>query len=232
MFAFAVALTLAQAAAAPETEPFVGQTIPETQSIVFCPSAEAAARMLDDYYEAGPHILDTARFFEGLRETGCTQEGGPVTVDRIDQARTFPLGGGPETHIRFEGRTASGTLVQAIVDTKAFRPPASELDSFLELVGSEGDIELNEELDLRCPTLAAARAVVQGVPEDGSNSERRARFDAIASAQGCTSATGTVRVTGVFEWIGFESPDGPYNYQVLSAAVDGQEVGLLFSFAI
>lgn len=232
MFAFVVALTLAQASVVPGTEPFVGQVIPETQSVVLCPSADAAARMLDAYYVAGPHILDTARFFEGLRETGCTQEGGPVTVERIDQARTFPFGTGPETHFRFEGRTGAGTLVHAIVDTRAFRPPPTELDSFLELIGSGGDVELNEELDLRCPSAEAARAVARGVPESGSNAQRRARFDALAAEQGCTSATGTFRVTDIFEWVGFESPDGTYSYHALAATAGGQDVGLLFSFAI
>lgn len=232
MFAFLAAFALAQASAAPETEPFIGQIIPETQSVVFCPGPDAAARMLDTFYVAGPHILDTARFFEGLRETGCTQEGGPVTVERIDQARTFSFGGGPETHFRFEGRTGAGVLVHAIVDTRAFRPPPTELDSFLELVGSDGDVELNEGLDLRCPSAEAARAVVRGVSEDGENAQRRARFDALAAEQGCTSATGTFHVNGVFESIGFESPDGTYSYHALSATADGQDVGLLFSFAI
>jgi hypothetical protein len=231
VFAFAVALLLGQAAIDPAA--FVGKTVPETHSVVICPGADAARQMLDDYYRPGPHILETQRFFEGLAATGCTQEGGPVTIGAVQQGRTFDFASGAQTHIRFEGRNAAGAAVHGIVDTDAFRIRTA-LDTFLieNGIGENGQVELQGG-SWRCPSADAARAVIRGVPSEGEATQRDARFSALVQAQRCTPATGLFRVSDVFESANFEGPDGAYTYQAVAGADEGgAEVGLLFLTAI
>jgi hypothetical protein len=231
VLAFAAALLLGQAAIEPAA--FVGKTVPETHSVVICPTGEAARRMLDDYYQPGTHILETARFFEGLAATGCTQEGGPVTVGSIQQGRTFDFAGGAQTHIRFEGRNAAGAAVHGIVDTDAFRVRTA-LESFLieNGAGDSGQVELQGG-SYRCPSAEAARAVIRGVPREGDAAQRDARFSALVQAQSCAPATGLFRIRDVFESADFEGPDGAYTYQAVAGADDGgTEAGLLFLTAI
>ena len=223
---FLLAFAGAQAAAVPD---YVGAVVPETHSVVICPSASAAGRMLVYYYRPGPFIIETERFFEGLRATGCTQEAGPVTVRRVRQMRvfTFPSSDQPQTHIRFEGETADGAPVHAIVDVEAFRV-RTPLEEFLLIQGSDGVLALDEN-SWRCPTPDAARAVLRGVPDDRPEAERQATFARLVRDQGCAPAQGEFRIVDAFESIGFDDDYEGHGYRALAAVQgDGPEIGLIF----
>ena len=140
---------------------------------------------------------------------------------------------GAQTHIRFEGRNAAGAAVHGIVDTDAFRVrTALETFQIENGVGEGGQIELQGG-SWRCPSAAAARDVIRGVPQEGDAAQRDARFSALVEAQRCTPATGLFRITDVFESANFEGPDGTYTYQAVAGADErGAEVGLLFLTAI
>ncbi len=221
-----LAFTGAQAPAAPD---HVGAVVPETHSVVICPDAAAAARMLDDYYRAGPFIMETARFFEGLRDTGCTQAGGPVTVRRVTQSRsfTFTSSDQPQAHIRFEGETAAGAPVHAIVDVEAFRV-RTPLEEFLMMQGGDGVLALDAN-SWRCPTPDAARTVLRGVPEGRPEAERQATFARLVRHWGCAPAEGRFRILDAFESIGFADQYEGHGFRALSATGDdGPEIGLIF----
>ena len=97
-----VLLTMMLLAASPEILP-EHVDIPPGHSTVICPDQASAQTMIDGYYRVQPapnnHTIDIGHFFEGLRATGCVQDGernGSVTIKSVKSRLTVELADGTE----------------------------------------------------------------------------------------------------------------------------------------
>lgn len=213
-----------------EYSQLAGSVVPDTHSVTLCPSAESAFRMLNQYYRPGSSIIDTNRYFEGLRATGCQQRAGPVLVRQIVQTRHLQFVDRREAYIAFRGEAATGQQVHGIVDVEAFRQ-RTPLEEFLLLNGHDGRVSTDQGTSYVCPTVDAARRVIQGTPETGRAPEavRQRTFNTLIGSNNCTRARDDFRVTAIFERTDFEDGFEGYSYQAVSVrSSDGAERGLLY----
>lgn len=227
---------LAQGLSLPER-----RDIPEDYSAVICPNEAAASRMLRDFHaESQYRSLDTPKFMEGLKATGCEQHGGPLEIDAVLDRR--PIGDGRDgPFIAFKAHRPDGTIVFGTVDEAGNnRHPRTELERWAQLHAPEGVLQAgaNDLPTYRCASPKAAQAVVAAIPQPGrpgvANPKLSAAFKTAIKAQGCSLAMGKFRVTEIhdsaFISLGFEEGE---EWTALTATdASGATVGLVYDASL
>ncbi len=189
--------------------------IPDSYSTVLCPTEAAAQRMLAEFHRVKPapnnYTLDTDRFFQGLRETGCKQDSprtGSITIRTAVARRDIAVAEGTETYLLYRGTMgAAAKPVIGIVDeggaNGASRTPLAEWkeartkDGWLDARGTDPE----QGIFYRCDTPAQANAVVAAMrgqtrlPWERFKTNLKQR----AAAQGCRPARQSYFVTALRE---------------------------------
>ncbi len=212
--------------------------VPEDRGgVVLCPDRASAETMFSTYIadgKAGSTMINLDLFFAGLQATGCTQGGGPLTVSRVEDRKKLAEGG----FIRFIGVRPDGSMVIAIMNEDANnRHPRTALERWLEPRSDDGTLTIDaaSARAYRCPSVAAARAVVTAITAtDGAAGSGQARqsqaLKAALRRQRCTMASGTFTITDVHEVrmieLGFEAVE---EWTALSATdAAGRSIGLVY----
>ena len=216
--------------------------IPVDYSSIQCPNEAAALKMID-FFTVRPapnnHIADTDTFFDGLRATGCVQNGPksktPITIKKIMARKTITLADNQETYAVFTGQNAAGVVFTGVVnETGNDNHPRNAYQRWLSEWTRKGIITITRERfadpAYTCATPSAARSAVRGLPLKGSEKSKRAAFAKALQANKCVrAAEGDYHVTAVHEArtisCGFECED---NYTALSVTRGRWTVGLIF----
>lgn len=242
-----VLLTMMLLAASPEILP-EHVDIPPGHSTVICPDQASAQTMIDGYYRVQPapnnHTIDIGHFFEGLRATGCAQDGernGSVTIKSVKSRLTVELADGTERMVRYEGTDEAGRAISGIVseDGNNAYPRTSfaewtsvrTIDGWLDARGSE-----TVPIFYRCASPERARMVVAGLKgmDKAKETAFMQKLESSAAEQGCRQATDRYLVTALLETAGNECGFECYIDLAALAALDrsGIEVGLIFDGAL
>ncbi|MBC7985593.1 MAG: hypothetical protein H7X93_02840 [Sphingomonadaceae bacterium] len=221
--------------------------IPEDYSTVICPDAEAARRMLTDYYRTPPNgglMIDIPLFFDGLEATRCVQGGplkvGTITIEQVLSRVELQFGdGGTSTYILFRGHNGNRAALTGIVDETANNAhPRTPFERWVRDQTSDGYLPPNHSWDnvgdrlFRCPSVGAARRAIAAIAGAGeSQAARDTAFAAALDEQTCVRWTnGRYRVTAVYEEVFINCGHECESVWVALDAEDetGASVGLLY----
>jgi hypothetical protein len=218
--------------------------IPEGHSTVICPDQPSAKLMFEQYHGVEPapnnHIIDTDRFFEGLKATGCKQErgdAGAITIKTVLQRKELKLANSTERYVRYSGVDASGKTVAGIVDEESnngfARSPVAEWlvgrseDGWIDARGDIGNL-----IFYRCDTPEKADAAVKAVQGRETENDKAflKRLEKAAAQQGCRKASDRYFILGLLSKAGNEC--GFECYVDLTALEArnraGQRIGLIY----
>lgn len=238
-FLTAACLTLsALQATSAQAEPLPRQQdIPQELSTVICPDAAATRRLIEDYYRVNAEgIFDTYYFFDGLKETGCQQDRGPLTIEEV-LSRKVLSDGKAGSYMAYRARRPDGDTVFGIVDEVLNDThPRTAFGQWMELHAPSGKLVNHPgggKLYL-CRSPDAARQVIRAIPpvrEPGTANPHpyRARDHAFA-ANGCVLAQGEYQITAVGDSVFIDiGPEAGEEWTALEATDDkGRKVGLVF----
>lgn len=218
--------------------------IPAEHSTVICPDQTAAQAMIDGYYRVKPapenHTIDIGHFFEGLRATGCTQDGersGTITIKSVKSRLVVELADGSERMLRYDGTDATGRVIAGIVSedsNNAF--PRTKLAEWLSVRARDGWLDARSaeapSIFYRCPGPEQARTAVSAVKgmEKAKEETFLQKLKASAAQQGCKIATDRYLVTALLDNAGNECGFECYVDLAALEALDrsGMKVGLIF----
>jgi hypothetical protein len=220
--------------------------IPDEYSTIICPNQQSAKTMLEQYHSVKPapnnYTIDITLFFEGLKATGCQQNGatrkGLITVKTVQQRKRLAMGDGERRFIRYGGVDATGKPVVGIVDEDGNNSFArTPLAQWLSERATDGWLDARTDrgqswIFYRCDTPAKANAAVAATK--GMENAKSAAFDKkltqAAEQQGCRRATDRYQVTAILSTAGNNCGDECYVDLTALAATDrsGLSVGLIF----
>jgi hypothetical protein len=225
--------------------------IPDGQSTVTCPSVEAAQTMLTQHYRVAPapnnYDIDTQRFFEGLRTTGCSQDSadrtGDVVIQSVVQRTNFTTASGTERYVLYRGiNRANGKPLIGIVSEDGNNSFArTELAQFMVGRGVDGwlDARGNNPESLifyRCETAAQASAVVAAMAgmESSQTKAFKAKLNKQLSGQKCRPAQDRYFVTALRGEAGNQCGEECYIALTALEALDrsGISVGLVYDSSL
>jgi hypothetical protein len=213
--------------------------IPDGFSAVLCPSEASALRMMNDFHvgKANGHV-DTDRFLEGLRMTGCEQSGGPIVIEAFTATRK--IAEIPEAdYAVYRGRDSSGRQVFGVTDRYLNdRYPRNPWERWLYIHSDERsgyiDMSKSENPGYVCPTPEAAQKVIAAIPplkvRGGANPDQVKAKNAALKANRCSSAKARYQILAkhgeVFISLGYEAGE---EWTALTAKHPvGKIVGLLY----
>lgn len=218
--------------------------IPAEHSTVICPNQGAAQTMIDGYYRVKPapenHTIDIEHFFEGLRATGCTQDGersGAITIKSVKSRFTVELADGHERLLRYDGVDAVGRPIAGIVSedsNNAF--PRTDFAKWVSVRTSDGWLDARgaeaPTIFYRCPGPDRAKIAVAAVKgmEKANEAAFLKKLQASAAQQGCKRATDRYLITALLDTAGNECGFECYVDLAALEALDrsGMKVGLIF----
>lgn len=235
--------------AASATEPLPEHIdIPAEHSTVICPDQHSAKNMIDQYYRVRPapnnHTIDIEHFFEGLRATGCSQDGarkGTITINEAKSRATVELANGTERMLRYEGKDEAGSRISGIVSEDGNNSfPRTELARWLSVRSADGWLDARgpeaPPIFYRCPTAQAAKTVIGSMTgtEKANEAAFSQKLQKAAAQSGCRTANDRYMVTGLLGSAGNECGFECYIDLTALSAVDrsGQTVGLIYDAAL
>ncbi|MBK9003662.1 MAG: hypothetical protein IPM67_09385 [Sphingomonadales bacterium] len=235
--------------AAPAAEPLPEHLdIPAEHSTVICPDQLSAQNMIDQYYRVRPapnnHTIDVEHFFEGLRATGCSQDGarkGAITISEAKSRAIVDLANGTERMLRYEGKDEAGTRIAGIVSEDGNNSfPRTDLARWLSARSEDGWLDARSSeapsIFYRCPTAEAAKTVIDGMAgmEKAKETAFSQKLQKAAAQSGCRTANDRYMITGLLGSAGNECGFECYIDLTALSAVDrsGQTVGLIYDAAL
>ena len=222
--------------------------IPEQHSTVICPDQKSADAMMAGYYRVNPapnnHTIDVDHFFEGLRATGCSQDGereGVITIRSVKARLEIALADSIERMVQYEGVDQSGRKIIGIVDEVSNNGyPRTELAEWLSVRSENGWLDAGSgdapQIFYRCAAPDQAKAVVSALKgmEKATEQAFQAKLEKAAATQGCRKASDRYMVTALLESAGNECGFECYIDVTALTAIDrsGMQVGLIYDGAL
>ena len=191
----------------------------------------SARRMYSDYIISGTTDTEIARFFEGLRATGCVQSQGPVQIEQVLARKSVGT-----SYVLYQGSARSGLVYGIVNELGNNDHPRNAFQQWIRNNTANGVLvaQPQEQRTYACISVNAAKRFISAIPAVRARGTRNGRqLEAkhrALSANGCRPTRGQFQIIAVhataFISLGYESGE---NWTALTAKdSQGRTVGLIY----